>query len=92
MEGESANINAPSKRRTERENNMAYANTTRVAGFGLMERLNSFRADMADRRAKRAVYTQTVNELAAMSDRDLADIGIARGMIETIALEAAYGK
>ncbi len=71
---------------------MAYANTTRVAGFGLVERFNTFRAELADRSAKLSVYRQTVSELAAMSDRDLADIGIARGMIEAIALEAAYGK
>jgi uncharacterized protein YjiS (DUF1127 family) len=71
---------------------MAYANTSRVAGFGLAERFNTFRAELADRRAKLNVYRTTVAELATMSDRDLADIGIARGMIEAIALEAAYGK
>ncbi len=71
---------------------MAYATTSRVAGYGLIERLNSFRANLADRRAKLNVYRSTVDQLAAMSNRDLADIGIARGMIESIAHEAAYGK
>ncbi len=71
---------------------MAYANTTRVAGLGLVERFNTFRADLAVRRAKQNVYRTTMAELAAMSDRDLADIGIARGSIEAIAHEAAYGR
>ncbi|TGD42096.1 DUF1127 domain-containing protein [Pseudotabrizicola sediminis] len=43
-------------------------------------------------RERRAVYLQTLNELSAMSDRDLADINVARVSIEDIAREAAYGK
>lgn len=35
------------------------------------------------------VYAQTRSELEAMSDRDLADLGITRFMIEDIALDAA---
>ena len=41
---------------------------------------------------RRAVYRQTVRELEALSARDLADLGIHRSMIETVAHEAAYGK
>jgi len=48
---------------------------------GLIE---GFRANRAQKRAER----QTYNELAAMSDRDLADIGIARGEIRHIAAQA----
>ena len=36
-------------------------------------------------------YTQTVNELNALSNRDLADLGIARGDIQRIAKEAMRG-
>ncbi|MFN4131238.1 MAG: DUF1127 domain-containing protein [Paracoccaceae bacterium] len=43
-------------------------------------------------RERRAIYLQTLNELSAMSDRDLADINIARVSIQDIAQEAAYGK
>ena len=38
------------------------------------------------------VYRKTVNELSALSDRDLNDLGLSRSMIRGIALEAAYGK
>ena len=42
--------------------------------------------------ARRAVYAQTVRELNALTDRELADLGIARASITTVAREAAYGK
>ena len=38
----------------------------------------------------RAIYNRTVSELNALSDRELADIGISRSMITRVALEAAY--
>ena len=44
----------------------------------------------ADAEAHRA-YTRTFNELSALSNDELADIGIGRGMIDQIAYEAAYG-
>ena len=39
--------------------------------------------------AARAEYTKVYNELSAMDDRDLADIGLSRGMIHDIAAAAA---
>lgn len=44
---------------------------------------------IAAHRASRRVYRNTYNELMALSDRDLADIGISRSMIPSIAMEAA---
>jgi uncharacterized protein YjiS (DUF1127 family) len=41
---------------------------------------------------RRRVYVQTVTELNALSDRDLADLGLHRLMISSVAKEAAYGK
>lgn len=41
--------------------------------------------------ARRKVYRDTFHELAALSDRDLNDLGIARSNIKQLALEAAYG-
>lgn len=38
---------------------------------------------------ERRTYNQTLNELSALSDRDLADIGIARADISAIARETA---
>lgn len=41
---------------------------------------------------RRRVYVQTVTELEALSDRDLADLGLHRSMIRAVAKDAAYGK
>lgn len=39
--------------------------------------------------ARNAAYNRTFNELGRLSDRELSDIGIARGMIHDIAQEEA---
>ena len=54
----------------------------------LTERFNTLRAQMA----KRATYRATVAELNTLSGRDLADLGIHRSSIRSIAYEAAYVK
>jgi len=43
------------------------------------------------RYAKWQRYSRTVSELEALSNRDLADLGIARGDINRIARQAARG-
>ncbi|MFL4470598.1 DUF1127 domain-containing protein [Tateyamaria armeniaca] len=43
----------------------------------------------AERRQTHAVYTKTLNELSAMSSRELADIGVHRSEIPNIAAAAA---
>ena len=40
--------------------------------------------------AQRAQYKNTVKELSKLSDYELRDIGISRGMIHSIAMEAHY--
>ncbi|SFS54575.1 protein of unknown function [Sulfitobacter marinus] len=66
---------------------MSYTTAT-TSSFDVAARMHSliegFRANRAQKRAER----QTYNELAAMSDRDLADIGVARGEIRHIAAQA----
>lgn len=71
---------------------MAYVNTTRVARKGLLDRLMAFKDSMATAIQSRQVYLRTVAELNALTDRELADLGIARIAIPEIAREAAYGK
>lgn len=56
---------------------------------GLAAVFRAMRDDLALRARRRAAYRRTLADLSAMSDRDLADIGIARFMIEDIAAEAA---
>lgn len=70
---------------------MAYAPTITDTPAGLAARVFHVLAYLADRRRKHALYHDTLSELSAMSDRDLADIGLRRGMIEDIARQAAYG-
>lgn len=70
---------------------MAYINTTRATSFGLVERIQEFRAAALENAAKRKVYRETVRELNNLNNRELADLGIGRSAIKSIALEAAYG-
>jgi len=69
---------------------MATTTYTNTSGHGLMARFDAFRADYADRAAKRRIYNETLNELSKLSDRHLMDLGIARANIKAIAFEAAY--
>ena len=52
------------------------------------ERFNTLREQMA----KRATYRATVTELNSLSGSDLADLGIHRSSIRSIAYEVAYIK
>ncbi|MFN3721712.1 MAG: DUF1127 domain-containing protein [Paracoccaceae bacterium] len=76
----------------EEETIMAYTNTQTVAGIQVGGWMGDVLAKWNVARERRALYLQTLNELSAMSDRDLADINVARVSIEDIAREAAYGK
>lgn len=71
---------------------MAYASDTRILGVSLGERFAALRTQWAEAAEKRRVYRTTLNELSALSGRELADLGIHRSAIKGIALEAAYGK
>jgi uncharacterized protein YjiS (DUF1127 family) len=71
---------------------MAFANVTRSGEFGFFHGLGAFVEKVRDQRRRNRVYRQTLNELKSLSNRDLADLGIARSMIGAVAMEAAYGK
>lgn len=70
---------------------MAYANATRTGEWGFIASLNGLFARFGETRRRYSVYRQTVAELNALNDRDLADLGISRSSITSIATEAAYG-
>lgn len=59
----------------------------RGAFDALTRRVAALRTAMAGARARRAAYRRTFAELAGLSDRELSDIGIARGDIRRIARE-----
>lgn len=71
---------------------MAYVNTTRIARKGFADRLVMVRDLVLTAIAQRRTYLRTVAELNALTDRELADLGISRLGITEIAHEAAYGK
>lgn len=67
---------------------MAFTTQTH-AGITFADRFATFRADFNEARAKRATYRTTKTELMNLTNRELADIGINRSMINRIAMEAA---
>ena len=69
---------------------MAFFTETQTANAGLAERFNAFKASFKEARARRKVYNQTLNELYQLTNRELADMGMARANIRSIAYEAAY--
>lgn len=67
--------------------NTTYATTSRTAGF--VSYFNALRDELAARINRSRVYRKTFNELNAMSDRELADIGLSRIQIADIAADTA---
>lgn len=54
-------------------------------------RFGTLLADLRVYLSRRSIYRQTVRELSALNGRELADLGISRGMIRSVAYEAAWG-
>lgn len=71
---------------------MAYMNVVRGVESGLIEHLSTYVNTLRENRQRQRLYRQTVRELSALTDRELADLGLHRSAIENIAHEAAYGK
>jgi len=71
---------------------MAYVNSSRAASFGIVDRAVAIVKSVRVGLERRRVFKQTVRELQALSNRELADLGIHRAMITRVANEAAYGK
>lgn len=63
---------------------------THVPGGTSRPSLKSVVAGWRSRAAQWRTYNKTVNELSALSDRDLADIGLNRSMIPDVARETAH--
>ncbi|EPX75499.1 DUF1127 domain-containing protein [Salipiger mucosus] len=69
---------------------MAYAqqDIARFNQSGLKARFQQLRDTFEQRAARRAVFHRTVDELQALSDRELADLGFHRSEIPRIARQA----
>ena len=68
---------------------MAYATNDRAFGTIRTGGFADFRANMSERWTRYKTYRATLTELQQLTDRDLADLGITRGSIRSIALEAS---
>jgi len=68
---------------------MAYITGNAAPSFGLGQRVTAFVERARQARKARAIYRQTFDELSVLTDRDLADLGIARASIPSVAREAA---
>ena len=53
--------------------------------------LSGLWARLSKRLADNQLYRQTLDELDALSDRDLADLGLSRMQIREVAHESVYG-
>lgn len=70
---------------------MAYTTSSRVGAFEAVAHSQSWLDALSLRFAKYKLYRQTLSELGQLTARELADLGIHRSQIRSIALEAAYG-
>ncbi|CUH52234.1 DUF1127 domain-containing protein [Shimia marina] len=68
---------------------MAYVANHAETAVSKASGLSVFFANVAERVRKHRVYRETVSELSALSNRELADLGLHRSMIRRLALEAS---
>ena len=66
--------------------------TNSAKPFGLLDRVADLWDAMKTNYAQKRIYRTTINELSQLSGRELADLGISRANIRSIAYEAAYGE
>ena len=63
----------------------------RAAQAGFVGKLLAIKADMSVRYARYRVFRDTVNDLAILPDSVLADMGLNRSQIRSVAYQHAYG-
>ncbi|WP_166416210.1 DUF1127 domain-containing protein [Cochlodiniinecator piscidefendens] len=70
---------------------MATVSTTRSFDAGIFDRATTAFTSATERFAQYRTFRKTVRELSELSGRELADLGIARSAIHSVAYEATYG-
>jgi uncharacterized protein YjiS (DUF1127 family) len=71
---------------------MAYTNTARAGNATVLDRVTSAVRSVQAAMERRRLYNRTLSELRALSERELADLGLNASTIAEVAREAAYGK
>jgi uncharacterized protein YjiS (DUF1127 family) len=70
---------------------MGYVNSSRAASSSFPDRISAVANSIQGALARRRMFNQTACELNALTDRELADLGIHRADIRQIAMQAACG-
>jgi uncharacterized protein YjiS (DUF1127 family) len=72
---------------------MAYTTDLRLAQpqTGFVGKLQAIKADLGARYSRYRAFRTTVNDLAILPDSVLADMGLTRSQIRSVAYEFAYG-
>ncbi|MBO9398261.1 DUF1127 domain-containing protein [Shimia sp. R9_1] len=68
---------------------MAYAANSAPVAAPKASGFSAFIANLAERLRQYRVYRETYNELSALSDRELNDLGLSRSMIRRLAIDAS---
>ena len=68
---------------------MAYVNTKTAPTFSFFAHIDTAIETVATRYKQHRLYRATFTELNNLSDRDLADIGLHRANLRSVALEAS---
>lgn len=69
---------------------MAFASAYETAQQGFADRLSALVAAWVERSKKARTFRKAVNELSALPDATLADMGLHRSMLRRVAYQAVY--
>lgn len=69
---------------------MAYIVNTHIAGFNFTSRFTAFVEGVKAATQRHRAYSLTVRELNSLDNRDLADLGISRSEITSVARKHVY--
>ncbi len=70
---------------------MAFFTDTHTQSAGLVARIAHAFSNLTETMQRRKLARATYAELAALTDRELSDLGLSRGDIRRVAQEAAQG-
>jgi len=68
---------------------MAFASDNRTHTLTIGDRFTDFVARVQEYRRKQKIYRDTMNELNQLTSAELADIGLNRSMLQSVARDAA---
>lgn len=69
---------------------MAYAIANTSFSNSVLNRVRTIYADLREANAKHRMFVKTMNELQALSSRELADLGLSRSNLHETAYAAVY--